>query len=140
MNDLREDIRSLAERAGVEIVYVFGSRAREVLAGVNGNAGSLPPNASDIDIGVLLPGGSWNVREKVQFAQALEDVFGVERVDLVVLNEADPFLAAEIIRGERLFERDRRRVDEYELFVLRRVGDLAPFEQERIQRDLGGRE
>jgi len=27
--------------------------------------------------------------------------YGVGRVDLILLNEADPFLAAEIIRGER---------------------------------------
>jgi predicted nucleotidyltransferase len=140
MRDLGEEIRSLANRAGVEIVYVFGSRAGEIASSVKEKAGGLAVNSSDIDFGVLLPGGAWTVQEKVRFAQALEDLFGVERVDLVVLNEADPFLAAEVIRGERLFERDRRRVDEYELFVLRRVGDLAPFERERMQRALEGHE
>jgi len=140
MRNLGEEIRSLANLAGAEILYVFGSRADEVSARCKEGAAGFDANASDIDVGVLLPGGAWTVQEKVSFAQALEDLFGVERVDLVILNEADPFLAAEVIRGERLFERDRRRVDEYELFVLRRVGDLAPFERERMQRALEGHE
>ena len=42
----------------------------------------------------------------------LEDLFGCGRVDLVVLPEADPFVAAEIIRGERLFSRDEYEADE----------------------------
>jgi predicted nucleotidyltransferase len=138
MRRLEEKTRSLAEHAGVEILYVFGSRAEEVLASFKAGADGLAAGLSDLDIGVLLPRGGWSVKEKVDFSQSLEALFGVERVDLVVLNEADPFLAAEIIRGERLYERDRRFVDEYELFVLRRAGDLAPFEQERIQRDLTG--
>ena len=140
MRNLGEAIDSLANSTGAEILYVFGSRAGEVAARVKEKASGLAENASDIDIGVLLPDGSWPVQEKVRFAQALEALFGVERVDLVVLNEADPFLAAEVIRGERLFERNRRRTDEFELFVLRRVGDLAPFEHERMQRALEGRE
>ncbi len=138
MRHLEQQIRSLAEQAGVEILYVFGSRAEEVLACFKAGARSLAAGPSDLDIGVLLPRGGWSVKEKVDFSQSLETLFGVERVDLVVLNEADPFLAAEVIRGERLYERDRRFVDEYELYILRRAGDLAPFEQERIQRDLTG--
>jgi hypothetical protein len=70
-------------------------------------------------------------------AAALEDLFGAQRVDLVVLPEADPFLAANIIRGERLYCRDETEADEYELYVLRRAGDLAPLERERIALILG---
>jgi len=55
----------------------------------------------------------------------------IGRIDLVVLPEADPFLAANIIRGERLFPHDANAADEYELYILRRAGDLAPLERER---------
>ncbi len=68
---------------------------------------------------------------------ALEDLLECPRVDLVVLDEADPFVAAEVIRGERLFARDEDVADEYDLFVLRRAGDLAPSERDRIVRVLG---
>jgi hypothetical protein len=56
---------------------------------------------------------------------------------LVFLGEANPFVAAEIIRGERLFASDSHEADEYELYVLRRAGDLALLERERIARVLG---
>jgi hypothetical protein len=59
------------------------------------------------------------------------------RVDLVVLQEADPFLAVEIIRGERLYVRDEYEADEYDLYILRRAGDLAPLERERQALILG---
>ncbi len=74
---------------------------------------------------------------KVQFARALEDLYGCSRVDLIFLKEADPFLAAEIIRGERLYARDEHEADEYELYVLRRAGDMAPLERERMALVLG---
>jgi hypothetical protein len=51
---------------------------------------------------------------------------------------ADPFLAAEIVRGERLYARDACEADEYDLYVLRRAGDLAPFERERMALILEG--
>ena len=63
----------------------------------------------------------------------LEDLLDVGKVDLVLLSEADPFLSVNIIRGERLFSSDERWADEYDLYVLRRAGDLAPFEQLRIE-------
>jgi uncharacterized protein len=70
-------------------------------------------------------------------ALALEDLFASIQVDLVILNEADPFLAAEVIRGERLFAQDKHEADEYDLYVLRRAGDLSPLERERIGLVLG---
>ena len=42
---------------------------------------------------------------------------------------AYPFLAVNVIRGERLFCSDRYAADEYELYILRRAGDLAELER-----------
>jgi hypothetical protein len=52
-------------------------------------------------------------------------------VDLLDLRAADAFLALEVIRGERIYCRDEPLADEFELFVMRRAGDLEPFELER---------
>ncbi|MDD5558655.1 MAG: hypothetical protein PHV01_03175 [Candidatus Methylomirabilis sp.] len=52
---------------------------------------------------------------------ALEELLQCPRIDLVVLDEADPFVATEVIRGERLFARDQSIADEYDLYVLRRA-------------------
>ena len=53
------------------------------------------------------------------------------------LSEADPFLAANIIRGERIFSKDTYLADEYDLYILRRAGDLIPLERERINLIMG---
>ena len=42
-----------------------------------------------------------------------------------------------MIRGERLYAQDDHAADEYDLYVLRRAGDLAPFERARMAFVLG---
>ena len=63
----------------------------------------------------------------------LEDLFHVDRLDLVLLPEADPYLALDIIRGELLYTIDPDAQARYELFVLRRAGDLLAFKKERTR-------
>ena len=46
-------------------------------------------------------------------------------------------MAANIVRGERLYARDEHETDEYDLYVLRRAGDLIPLERERLALILG---
>lgn len=85
-----------------------------------------------------IPGVRFSVDDKVRLAIALEDLWDVGRVDLVVLPEADPFLAANIVRGERIYARDEDEADEYDLYILRRAGDLASLERERLALILEG--
>ena len=122
----------------IDIMWSFGSRAAEIRDWLAGSIAELNDRTSDVDIGVKpAPGRRLTVAEKVGLAQALEELLQVSRVDLVVLPEADPFLAANVIRGELLYFRDKYVADEYELYVLRRAGDLAPLERERIDLILG---
>jgi uncharacterized protein len=130
---MAERIASLCRENGVELLYAFGSRGKDASAVVEGRLESLSPSSSDLDVAALTEHRTrLGVREKVRLAAALEDLFQVPRVDLVLFREADPFLAAGAIRGERLFCADTLAADEYELFVLRRAGDLAPLERERL--------
>ncbi|MCD6505859.1 hypothetical protein J7M22_04450 [Candidatus Poribacteria bacterium] len=136
--DRSERLRKICRDFRVAILYAFGSRAKEVRMWMEGRMERLDPGPSDLDIGIKpSPGVRLTVYDKVQLAIALEDFFGVERVDLIVLPEAKPFLAADIIRGERLYVEDEDIADEYDLYVLRRAGDLAPLERERIELILG---
>jgi len=113
-------------------MYAFGGRAAEIRSAVYGTGEINTAASSDVDIAVkLLPGVSLPVRKKVELAIDLETLFAVGKVDLGLLSEADPFLAAEIVRGERIYSVDETAADEYDLYVLRRAGDLAPFERER---------
>jgi uncharacterized protein len=130
-----ENLVHLCEAYKVKSLYAFGSRSvvasRFILTGE-----PMPASESDLDIGVL-PDKPLSVKEKVQLALGLETLFDVSRVDLVVLPDADPFLAVNIIRGERLYEKDTYQADEYDLYILRRAGDLAPLERERMALILG---
>ncbi len=138
MNKRQAALEQICRQFDVVLLYSFGSRAAEVRDWVESQQDRLPAGPSDADIGAkALTGRKWSVREKVQLADALEEFLGIGRVDLVCLSEADPFVAAEIIRGERLFASDSREADEYELYVLRRAGDLAPLERERMALVLG---
>jgi uncharacterized protein len=133
-----EPLSQLVEKYSLSVIYAFGSRSKEALDFVQGRNQIIDFKRSDLDIGVLpQPTIQLSVHQKVDLAADLEDFFESQRVDLVVLPEADPFLAANIIRGERLYCRDETEADEYELYILRRAGDLAPLERERIALILG---
>jgi len=134
-DSLRERLEAFCRRRHVQILYVFGSRAREVLRAVEGGGGLGSGQSSDVDIAVKLSKDQrLTVRQKAELAVALENLLDVDRVDLVMLSQADPFLAVNIIRGERVFCADDYEADQYELYVLRRAGDLARFEHMRIER------
>jgi hypothetical protein len=134
MKDRLSMISAFCERHSIESLHAFGSRAREVADWVEGKRPSLALSSADVDIGTLpRDGRKLSIREKTAIAIELEEIFQAGRVDLVVLPEADPFLAANVMRGERLYCRDAYAAAEYELYMLRRAGDLAPLERERLE-------
>ena len=131
MNRRRAALEAICPEYGIAILYSFGSRAREALAWLDDPAATLAPGPSDVDIGVKpLPAVKLNWREEVAMAQALEEFLGVQRVDPVNLDNANPYLAAEIIHGERLYAEDEYAADNYDLYILRQEADLAPLEEE----------
>ncbi|WP_459942425.1 nucleotidyltransferase domain-containing protein, partial [Deferrisoma palaeochoriense] len=131
---LLETLDELCRRYDLVAIYAFGSRAREAAARVRGEAPEPEYPNSDLDIGVQpRPGRRLKAVEKVELAQALEDLFGVSRVDLVAVTEAPPFLAYDVVRGELLACTDPDAQARYELYVLARAGDLAPWYRERVR-------
>ena len=132
---LRDALDALCERFGVAELYVFGSRASEIAGRVHGRLDVAPQPAaaaSDVDLAVRPRSGRrLDVDAVVNMALAMEQVLGVGRVDLVVLPGASPFLALDIVRGELLYCADADDQAEFELYVLRRAGDLAAFQRAR---------
>lgn len=124
-------IKQICEKYKVKSLYVFGSRGREMYRAIHDDAIQPAKTQSDFDCGVLTH-SALSMDDKVNLTFELEALFGVSGVDLFVLQEADAFLAANIIRGERVYAEDSRLADEYELFVLRRAGDLAEVERQRL--------
>lgn len=99
-------------------LYLFGSQA-------NGDV----HEKSDVDLGALFA-EKMGLADVVRLEARFEERLG-RRVDLVDAGSCSPFLALAIIRGERIYESDPTRCDLFDLYVLRRAGDLAPFERER---------
>lgn len=131
MNTRLQKVEQICKKYHVKVMYVFGSRSAEIFKILQDERLEIQPSESDLDIGVLTH-SPLSIDEKVSLALELEELFNVPRVDLVLLREVDAFLAASIIRGERIYAEDDYLADEYDLFVLRRAGDLAEFERERI--------
>lgn len=102
----------------VRALYLFGSRV----------AGSARAE-SDLDVGVLFTAPQ-SLDATLLLEDALERASGL-KVDLVDVARARAFVALDIVRGERIFARDPVETDHFELYVLRRAGDLLPFERAR---------
>jgi predicted nucleotidyltransferase len=118
-SEIARELYSLA--AGdpyVLALYLFGSRGRRE-----------ETDQSDVDVGILFRQPQ-PLKEVLRLEDELERRLGLP-VDLVDAGRASAFLALDVIRGERLYCADEDRCDEFELYVMRRAGDLAPFERER---------
>jgi predicted nucleotidyltransferase len=128
MKKIKEQVKDIASQYGLQIIYAFGSRAKEALDMVEGRIGQVSSKPSDLDIGVK-PEKPLTVEEKVKIAILFEDLFDVSRVDLIVLPEAPVFLALEIVTGEVLYRQDSTYEAEYQLYIMRVAADLLPYEQ-----------
>jgi len=132
-------LATLCRKYDISALYAFGSRAKEAAEWLENKIPAMTASTSDLDLGALPDKGiRLPTRHIVNLTTALEDLFDVPRVDLVILPQAPPFLASNIIQGERLYALDEDRADEYDLYILRRAGDLLPLHRERINLILGG--
>ncbi|MFQ5739271.1 MAG: nucleotidyltransferase domain-containing protein [Acidobacteriota bacterium] len=133
MNEgIQQSLQELCGPLPIVALYVFGSRAPELR--LEGRSVRPERIDSDLDLGVQVEHETrLTAAERVSLTIALEDLFQVPRVDLVVLNETGPFLALDIIRGELLYCADALCQAEYELYVLRRAADLACYQKERCR-------
>ena len=105
---------------GVVAVYLFGSHAE-------GRA----HRESDLDVGVLLRWDAYpSARERFEMRLRLAGELAVQRmpVDVIILNDAPPILAARIVtEGQRLFCADPAAEHTFRRDVQLRAADLAPF-------------
>lgn len=110
----------LARDRAVLAAYLFGS-----------NASGRARNGSDVDVAVLLsPRRAGEAFEfRLRYAADLEDLLG-RRVDVVVLNQADPFLRFQVYsKGKLLFVRNRRKALEFQLYSMNEYWDYLPIKQ-----------
>jgi predicted nucleotidyltransferase len=110
------------------LAYLFGSRA-------GGNVGPL----SDYDFGVLLDHGAEIPPLRDELTHVLVTHLGIDRVDVVILNEAPIELAyAVIAQGVVLYQRDLATRVEYEATVMGLYGDYLPVLRQQRREILQG--
>ncbi|MBV6395427.1 MAG: hypothetical protein HFACDABA_01003 [Anaerolineales bacterium] len=126
-----QKIEQVCKKFQVKAFYAFGSRSADILRAIEDDMYQPAPSQSDLDIGALTH-SPFSIENKVNLTLELEAIFNAPHVDLFILQEVDAFLAANIIRGERIYAEDSHLADEYDLFVLRRAGDLADLERQRM--------
>lgn len=110
-------------KAGADLVYLYGSQACERAWA-----------ESDVDLAVLLGPGVSRDRYgaiRVELIGELMSMFGSNKVDVVILNEAPPLLTYEgVIQGGRLlFEQDRLQRIRFEVRAFQEYVDTAPLRE-----------
>ena len=133
---IKEKIQQIAAKYGLQIIYAFGSRAKEAREVIQGRLEQLSSTPSDLDIGVK-PKRPLTIEEKVEIAIFFEDHFHLNRVDVVILPEAPVSLAVDIVLGEILYAEDSTYEAEYQLYIMRMAADLLPHERAKQKMILG---
>jgi len=64
MSKVREQLKELADKYGIQIIYAFGNRGKETLEMVEGKREFLSPGPSDLDIALKKPQESLGGMEK----------------------------------------------------------------------------
>ncbi len=116
---LGEAIREVAAQQGARLTYLFGSHA----------SGAARAD-SDVDVAVLLSETSADQRfeARLAFIGALTARLRTDAVDVVLLNEAPPALAFEVLKRGRLLHAvtDLERI-EFQVRTVRAYEDTAPL-------------
>ena len=119
---LRPQLACLFRQRPVLLTYLFGSQT-------TGHTHA----ESDIDVAVLLDASltaDERFAERLTLIDALSRLLGTDNVDVVILNEASPLLAYEVLRsGVLLYCTDDNARVEFQVCTLRTYEDTAPLRQ-----------
>jgi predicted nucleotidyltransferase len=120
---LQRAVASAAESLPeIQAAFLFGSQA-------SGRARA----DSDIDVAILIDRDSAGVDARGQLRRviaALAAHLAADRLDVVILNDAPPALAFQVLKGGKLaFERDRTALHRFRVRTYARHSDFEPTER-----------
>ena len=87
---------------------------------------------SDVDVGVWFEARP-TFEQQFDLVARLQEVLGVDEVDLVVLNDANPILRFEVISGRSLFCRDKSRRAGFASLTAREYEDEMAFWEQGLR-------
>jgi predicted nucleotidyltransferase len=98
---LKAIAEAIAAHKTVELAYIFGSQAKRTRR-----------KARDLDIAVLLtkkPSAEAKLRFLNDLCSGLQKIAKTEIIDVVILNDASPFLKHQVLKyGKCIFERNEK--------------------------------
>lgn len=112
----QQSIIKLCEKYDVKLLVLFGSAAED------------PKKARDIDIGALFK-KRIPARLELDFFYDTQRVFATDRLDVVVLDKAEPVLLKEVaLNGRPLFESS---ANEFDFFIINAIAKYQETNENR---------
>jgi predicted nucleotidyltransferase len=106
------DLTSMAERHGIRMLLQFGST-------VTGRV----HERSDVDLGVVLERSSIGLRERAELEHDLQSLFPGLKIDLAMLNHADPLFLKQVTDRCRLLHGSEAELRRLKLYAFKRYQD-----------------
>ena len=122
-------LEQVARRHRIRLILQFGSTV----------AGPVHPQ-SDLDLAVLVEGPAPRLDAQAALVVDLQAIFSPQRVDVAVINTADPLLLKHIVERCRLLHGTPRTLRELEIYAFKRYQDHRRFlamEREYVARKAG---
>jgi len=108
-------LEALCRDSGIRLMVAFGSQ-------VKGNS----HGGSDLDIGILLERAN---DLGLDLLARIAEVFPDQRVDVALLNRADPLLLKEVSESSVLLAGSEQRLQELRIYAFKRYADYRPYFQ-----------
>ena len=110
------DLGSLAPRHGIRLALQFGST-------VTGHV----HERSDVDLAVILERPSMRLRERAELDHDLQNVFPGRKIDLAILNHADPLFLKQVTGHCRLLHGSEADLRRLKLLAFKRYQDHRKY-------------
>ena len=110
------DLAQIAQRHGIRLLLQFGST-------VSGPV----HERSDVDLGVLLERPSLGLREYADLNHDLQALFPGRKLDLAILNRADPLFLKQVTDNCRLLHGPESEVRRLKLYAFKRYQDHRKY-------------
>ena len=110
------DLEQIAQRHGIRLLLQFGST-------VSGQV----HERSDVDLGVLLDQPSLALRQYGDLEQDLHALFPGRKLDLAILNHADPLFLKQVMENYRRLHGSEAELRRLKLYAFKRYQDHRQY-------------
>ncbi|MEW6097535.1 MAG: nucleotidyltransferase domain-containing protein [bacterium] len=113
----KSQLKNISKKYGLSLIILFGSYVNDTIS-----------DKSDIDIGVWVANGKIVEETEEEIFSAFINLLKRDKIDLVILNYADPLLQFEVAsKGMVLYESRKGEFNRFQVFAMKRNDDGKKF-------------